>query len=172
MYQHCTWVRVLGGWKHWEMATFELVQGVSSAREPLWVDLYFGDFPWMEGHYWSYHLLKQGRRWWKHKKSTGSRKKSLLSLVTYVPSGLLGFASTALTKLVVTWRREIQTCRNYFAPPCTPVEVCLPCQLRLQSEHAERWIALREADNRRRESGQIQKALLTAGRERAWDNES
>ena len=48
----------------------------------------------------------------------GWAKKFLLSSVTHVLSGLMGCALAALSWWVA-WRREIQTCRNYFAPPCT-----------------------------------------------------
>ena len=55
----------------------------------------------------------------------GRAKKILLSSVTHVLSGLLGCALAALNWWVVG-RREIQTCRNFFAPPCkyaSPIHV-------------------------------------------------
>ena len=48
----------------------------------------------------------------------GRAKKILLSSVTHVPSRLMGCALAAL----VSWQKEggkIQTCRNFFARPCT-----------------------------------------------------
>ena len=51
-------------------------------------------------------------------KVQGRAKKFLLSSVTHVPSGLMGCASAALSWWVAG-RREIQTCRIFFARPCT-----------------------------------------------------
>ena len=48
---------------------------------------------------------------------TGSSKKTLLSSVTHVSSGLMGCASAALGRWV-GGRREIQTCKKFFAPRC------------------------------------------------------
>ena len=47
-------------------------------------------------------------------------KKIKLSLVTHVPSGLMGCASAALGWWV-GGRRQILTCLNFFAPRCTVV---------------------------------------------------
>ena len=48
----------------------------------------------------------------------GRAQKTLLSSVAHVPSGLIGCASATLG----WWeggRREIQTCKYFFAPRCT-----------------------------------------------------
>ena len=53
----------------------------------------------------------------RHRMYRVEQKKIQLSSVTHVPPGQMGFASAALSWWVAA-RREIQTCRNFFAPPC------------------------------------------------------